>query len=77
MREPLTTRISLAGLSEPELAEYVELTASELASPSLVATLREDTDGNPLFVSEIVRLLSVEGVSAGGTRGAIPKRCAR
>ena len=62
-REPVTRRLSLGGLSEREVAEYVELTASEIASPELVAALHEETEGNPLFVGEIVRLLSVEGVA--------------
>ena len=74
-REPVTRRLSLGGLSERELAEYVELTASEIATPELVAALREETEGNPLFIGEIVRLLSVEGVrsaSNADVRLAIP-----
>ena len=71
-REPVTRRLSLAGLSRRELAEYVELTASPLASPGLVGALHEDTNGNPLFVTEIVRLLSVEGVT-DESRLAIPQ----
>ena len=35
-REPVTRRISLGGLSRPDVAAYVELTASEIASPELV-----------------------------------------
>jgi DNA-binding SARP family transcriptional activator len=61
-REPVTRRISLDGLSKREIAEYVDATASSIASPQLVETLREETEGNPLFVGEIVRLLSAEGV---------------
>ena len=61
-REPATRRLALGGLSEREVAEYVELTASELASPELVAALHDEAEGNPLFVGEIVRLLAVEGV---------------
>jgi DNA-binding SARP family transcriptional activator len=61
-REPVTRRLLLGGLSEREVAEYVELTASEIASPELVAALHVETEGNPLFVGETVRLLSVEGV---------------
>lgn len=60
IREPVTRRLSLDGLSEPEVAEYVELTAAELGSAQLPAKLHEKTEGNPLFVGEIVRLLSVE-----------------
>jgi DNA-binding SARP family transcriptional activator len=75
-RERGTIRLSLGGLSESEVAEYVELTGSELASAELVAALHDETEGNPLFVSEIVRLLSVEGVTAESTAGvrlAIPQ----
>jgi DNA-binding SARP family transcriptional activator len=73
-REPATRRIALAGLREGDVAEYIELTAPEIASPELVAALHEETEGNPLFVGETVRLLSVESVrwtSAAGV--AIPQ----
>jgi DNA-binding SARP family transcriptional activator len=60
-REPGTTRLSLRGLSAENVAEYVELVAGELASPELVAALYEETEGHPLFLSETVRLLAVEG----------------
>jgi DNA-binding SARP family transcriptional activator len=74
-REPVTRRLVLAGLSEREVAQYVELTASEIATSELVAGLHTETEGNPLFVGEIVRLLSL-GVSVESTRGvrlAIPQ----
>ena len=67
-REPVTRRVSLGGLSEREVAEYVELTASEIASPELVARCTRSTEGNPLFVGEIVRLLAVEGVRVRAQR---------
>jgi DNA-binding SARP family transcriptional activator len=60
-REPATRRLTLTGLSEPEVADYLQQTATELASPQLVAALHRQTEGNPLFVGETVRLLSVEG----------------
>jgi DNA-binding SARP family transcriptional activator/class 3 adenylate cyclase len=60
-REPATTRLSLRGLTEAEVAAYVEATAAELASPELIEALYEETEGNPLFVGETVRLLAVEG----------------
>ena len=65
-REPATRRLSLGGLSEGEVAEYVGLTASAIASVELVAALSEETEGNPLFVGEFVRLVSVEGVQSHG-----------
>jgi tetratricopeptide (TPR) repeat protein len=63
-REPVTRRLSLGGLSASEVAEYRQLTASEMASPQLVTALHGQTEGNPLFVGEIVRLLSVEGAAS-------------
>jgi predicted ATPase len=75
-REPVTRRLSLAGLGALEIAEYVRLTASEIPSPQLVAALQAQTAGNPLFVGEIVRLLSVEGAltrRAGEPKVTIPQ----
>ena len=75
-REPVTRRVSLGGLSEREVAQYVKLTASQIASTPLVAAVHQETEGNPLFVGEIVRLLTVEGVGSESTaeaRLAIPQ----
>jgi DNA-binding SARP family transcriptional activator len=69
-REPVTRRVSLGGLSEREVAQYVELTASQIASTPLVAAVHQETEGNPLFVGEIVRLLAVEGVGSESTAEA-------
>jgi hypothetical protein len=68
-REPGTRRLSLSGLGEDDVAEFVQLTASEIASDELVTALYEETEGNPLFLGEIVRLLSVEGVRSDSTSG--------
>jgi DNA-binding SARP family transcriptional activator len=66
-REPFVRGLPLGGLSEHEVAEYLELTAPEIATPGLLAALEEETAGNPLFVGEIVRLLSAEGVRPEST----------
>jgi DNA-binding SARP family transcriptional activator/tetratricopeptide (TPR) repeat protein len=73
-REPVTRRLPLAGLSAPDVARYVEQSASEIASPELIAALYEETEGNPLFLGETVRLLLLEGIQPGpgGARRAIP-----
>ena len=71
-REPAATRLVLRGLTEPEVAEYLGTAASELASPELAAALHERSDGNPLFVEEMVRLLSIEGAGEA-LRPAIPQ----
>ena len=72
-REPATHRLSLSGLSEGDVASYVALTATGISSTELVAALHEETDGNPLFVGEIVRLASVEG---GGSEPGAKARLA-
>jgi DNA-binding SARP family transcriptional activator len=75
VRQPLATSVKLTGLSEPEVAEYVDLTAAEIASPELIAALHQETEGNPLFVVETVRLMAIEGVEreSGRAEVAIPE----
>jgi tetratricopeptide (TPR) repeat protein len=63
VREPTTSRLALGGLTESNVAEYVELTAGQAPPSELVAALHEETDGNPLFLVEMVRLLAIEGRS--------------
>lgn len=60
-REPVTRMVLLRGLSEDDVRGFLELTTGESPSESLVAAIHEETEGNPLFVGEIVRLLSAEG----------------
>ena len=54
-------RLSLRGLGEPEVADYIFQVADEMPSRQLVAAIAAETEGNPLFVGEIVRLLATEG----------------
>jgi len=61
-----TRRLSLRGLDAPGVARYIELTAGTDASPALAEAVREQTDGNPFFVAEVVRLLASEGRLADG-----------
>jgi DNA-binding SARP family transcriptional activator len=73
-REPVQRRLSLTGLSERDVADYVEQAASELATPELVARLHAETEGNPLFVTETVRLLTLNDRAAPtGTKQIIPQ----
>ena len=58
-REPVTNRVHLGGLAEQDVAAYIELTTGE-SHVDLVGPIHTETDGNPLFLSEIVRLLSSE-----------------
>ena len=78
-RRPETIRLSLRGISEAAVAEYVTLAARNLASPELIAALFEGSEGNPLFLSESVRLLATEGTAAipETVRDVISRRLAR
>ena len=70
-REPTTHRLILKGLTEGDVAEYVEL-AGQNASSDLVTALHEETEGNPLFMVEMVRLLAIEGHDVVQRRAQIP-----
>jgi DNA-binding SARP family transcriptional activator len=66
VRQPLTRRVALAGLSAQNVARLIELTAEVSPTRELVAGIYEETEGNPLFVGEVVRLLAQEGLLTGG-----------
>ena len=61
VREPGTVQIELEGLSEADVAEYVRGATGVAPAPELVRATRSGTEGNPLFVVELVRLLDAEG----------------
>ncbi|MDP9188218.1 MAG: protein kinase [Actinomycetota bacterium] len=54
-------RISLRGLDTDDVSRYIEMTAGAPAAPVLVEAVHAQTDGNPFFVGEVVRLLASEG----------------
>ena len=61
VREPHTVQVALAGLREPDVQEYIGLSTGTEPAPQLVQAIRAETEGNPLFVAEVVRLLDAEG----------------
>lgn len=66
-RERAVTQLPLTGLTQPEVAQ---LAARELSRPpeeSLVRAVYERSEGNPLFVLELLRL-----VAASGAAGRLP-----
>jgi DNA-binding SARP family transcriptional activator len=73
VREPRTLQVPLAGLSEAEVARYVRRSTG-IDPPARVArAIHAETDGNPLFVTELVRVLHAEGrVADPGARLPIP-----
>jgi class 3 adenylate cyclase len=61
-------RIPLRGLSVGAVERYIEMTSGGPAPPGLAETVQEQTDGNPFFVGEVVRLLASEGrLTSGGS----------
>ncbi len=60
-RERLYERVLLRGLTETDIARFVEVTAGFNAPGELSATIHRHTEGNPLFVTEVVRDLVQAG----------------
>jgi DNA-binding SARP family transcriptional activator len=55
------TSLRLTGLSHTEVGSFVELTTQRNAADSLITAIHEQTEGNPLFVGELVQLLEADG----------------
>ncbi len=64
-REQLLFELRIAGLSEAETAELVHVRTGETPAPAFAQALYRETEGNPLFVEEIVRHLADAGVRPG------------
>ena len=82
-RWPHVTRLTLTGLGVPEVARIIALTraaagtsgqesvAAAAMDDELADRVQRETEGNPLFVTELVRLLAAEGRLGGSAdRGA-------
>jgi predicted ATPase len=89
-RERHAERVVLRGIGREDVAHYIELTVGVTAPPDLVEAVFRETEGNPFFVGEIVRLLVSEerlehaGEASSwvthipeGVREAIARRLAR
>jgi tetratricopeptide (TPR) repeat protein len=53
-------RVELRGLDAPDVRRLVEDRAGDAAAPELADRIHSQTAGNPLFVSELLRLLETE-----------------
>ncbi len=63
-----SARIPLRGLTVTAVERYIEMTSGDPSPAGLAEAVQEQTDGNPFFVGEVVRLLASEGkLGAGGT----------
>ncbi len=60
-REPSTRRLLLAGLSPSDCVRFVTLIGAGAENDTLGAQLHHETNGNPFFLGELVRLLASEG----------------
>ena len=86
VRELHTVHIQLDRLTERDVADYVELSTGVEPAAWVVRAIHGETDGNPLFMGEVVRLLAREGSVAApdarlripaGVRAVIGRRVAR
>jgi DNA-binding CsgD family transcriptional regulator len=59
---PHFQRLSLAGLTEADVAQFIALVCNVSPPRALVRELHSRTAGNPLFITEVVRLLHQQGV---------------
>jgi len=74
-RQPSSRLLPLAGLPEPDVTRFIDRTTGIAPPASLVSAVFEQTEGNPLFVDELVRLLTQERrltSVAAGARLTIP-----
>ena len=60
-RERLFQRVLLRGLTQEDVGRFIEMAAGVTPPSALVTSVCTQTEGNPLFVTEIVRLLVQEG----------------
>ena len=60
-REGLLQRVSLSGHTQSDVARLIEVTAGVSPPEDFVEAVHTQTEGNPLFITEVVRLLMQEG----------------
>ncbi len=72
VREQVSEHLELVGLGPVEVAELMERMTGTPTSPALAAAVQARTDGNPLYVTEVVRpLVTASGFASDEI--AIPK----
>ena len=65
-RERLFQRVLLRGLTQEDVGRFIEMTSGNAPPLGLVQAVHSQTEGNPLFVTEVVRLLVQEGILSSG-----------
>jgi DNA-binding CsgD family transcriptional regulator len=61
VREPLFRSLHLAGLNREEVGSFVQSASGVTPDPGLVEAVHSRTEGNPLFLGQIIRLLAEGG----------------
>ena len=64
-RERLFQRVLLRGLTQDDVGRFIEMTSGHSPPRGLAEAVHTQTEGNPLFVTEVVRLLVQEGELGG------------
>ncbi len=86
VREPLFRRVQLDGLTRQEVGELVEGSAGLTLTPEAAEMVRSRTNGNPFFVGEVTRQVTLENITQDeewannipeGIRDAIGRRLNR
>ena len=86
VREQHFRRVALGGLTEQEVGEFVEANAGVTLPSDALATIHSRTEGNPLFVNEVVGLIDPDQITENrawaeiipeGVRDAIGRRLSR
>ena len=67
-RAQVTRRIELRGLGLPDIARYLETITGVAPPERLVDAVYRETEGNPFYMGEVVRLLMTETSSDGVTQ---------
>jgi DNA-binding SARP family transcriptional activator/predicted ATPase len=67
VREPAVALISLRGLTNAEVGQFLEQSTGHVPASELVTTVHHRTAGNPFFLSELVRLLDSEAPGGNWT----------
>jgi tetratricopeptide (TPR) repeat protein len=60
-REPATRHVPLSGLAKADVARLIQEITGVVPRESVMAAVHRCTEGNPLFVGEVARLLAAEG----------------
>jgi len=71
-RLQITQMLALSGLERPDVATFIGASAGVEPHKELVDAIHDETEGNPLFLGEVVRLLASEKKLGHGAPAPFP-----